>query len=54
MKKALEIRRAAGDTGENLLADILLASGKPESVIVADSVTHFVAGFHTTGLGRIV
>ena len=51
MKEAVADRRKSKTEG-SLLIDKLIGSGNSEAAIVADAITYFVAGFHTTGLSK--
>ena len=51
MKEAIADRRKSKTEG-SLLIDKLIGSGNSEAAIVADAITYFVAGFHTTGLSK--
>ncbi|XP_072179123.1 cytochrome P450 20A1-like [Diadema setosum] len=50
IRQAIKQRRAnPADQGQEIFLDVLLRANYPESRLLADAITYFVGGFHTSG-----
>ena len=54
LKAVKDRENGVKNEGDRLLIDATMDLGLPESVLVADLLTLFVGGFHTSGARKLV